>query len=73
MGRYKVQRVVSKAVKVAMRSRSHLEIGYKVWSDQECWFWLVTGPHRNGGTVGAAATEAEAIRDARTLIEDLSG
>lgn len=73
LGRYKVQHVVSKAVKVAMRSRSHLEIGYKVWSDQECWFWLVTGPYGNGGTVGAAATEAEAIRDARTLIEDLSG
>jgi hypothetical protein len=50
-----------------------LEIGFKVWEDHhQCWFWLVTGPHSNGGTVGAAATEAEAIRDARSLIEDLS-
>jgi hypothetical protein len=56
-----------------MHSSSHLEIGFKVWEDHhQCWFWLVTGPHSNGGSVGAAATEVEAIRDARSLIEDLS-
>jgi hypothetical protein len=55
-----------------MRIRIHLEVGFKVWEDHQCWFWLVTGPHSNSGTVGAAATEAEAIRDARSLIEDLS-
>jgi hypothetical protein len=51
-----------------------LEIGFKVWEDHhQCWFWLVADPHSNGGgTIGAAATEAEAIRDARSLIEDLS-
>jgi hypothetical protein len=55
-----------------MYSRSHLEVGFKVWEDGQCWFWLVTGPHTSGGTIGTAATKAEAIRDARSLIEDLS-
>jgi len=64
-----VQRVVSKAGRIVMRSHSHLEIGFKVWEDQQCWFWLVVSPQSDGGTVGAGATEAEAIRDARSSIE----
>ena len=72
-GRYQVQGEVGKVVKITINSRSYLEIGFKVWEDHhQCWFWLVTGPHSNAGTVGAATTEAEAIRDARSLIEDLS-
>jgi len=58
--------------RMTTHSRSHLEIGFKVWEDHQCWFWLVTGPHSSGGTIGTAATEADAIRDARSLIEDLS-
>lgn len=64
-----VQRVVSKAEKMVMRSHSHLELGFKVWEDQQCWFWLVVSPQSDGGTVGAAATEVEAIDDARSSIE----
>jgi hypothetical protein len=56
---------------ITIRSRSHLEVGFKVWEDHhQCWLWLVVGPHSDGGTVGAAATEADAIRDARSLIEN---
>ncbi len=57
---------------VHLLSRSHLKIGFKVWEDGQCWFWLVVSPHSKGGTIGAAATEAEAIRDARSTIEYLS-
>jgi hypothetical protein len=49
-----------------------LKIGFKVWEDGRCWFWLVVSPRSNGGTIGAAATEAEATRDARSTIEYLS-
>jgi hypothetical protein len=50
-----------------------LKIGFKVWEDDgQCWFWMVVSPHSNGGTIGATATEAEAIRDARSTIEYLS-
>ncbi len=53
-------------------SRSHLEVRFEVWEDGESWFWLVVSRHSDGGTIGAAPTEAEAIRDARSLIEDPS-
>jgi len=53
-------------------SRNHPEPSFEVWEDGESWFWLVVSPHSDGGTIGAAATEAEAIRDARSLIEEPS-
>jgi hypothetical protein len=56
---------------MTIRSRSHLEIGFKVWEDQQCWFWLVVSLHSDGGTVGAAATETDGIHDACSLIENL--
>jgi hypothetical protein len=49
-----------------------LKIGFKIWEHRQSWFWLVVSPHSNGGTIGAAASEAEAIRDARSTIEYLS-
>ena len=56
-----------------MRSnRYHMGTGFEVWTAQESWFWFVDNPHRDAGTIGAAATEAEAIRQACMLIEDLS-
>jgi hypothetical protein len=56
---------------MTIRSRSHLEIGFKLWEDHQCWFWLVVGPDNSGGTIGAAPTEADAIREARSWIENL--
>ena len=53
-------------------SRNHPENTFEVWEDGESWFWMVVSPHSDGGTIGAAATEAEAIRAARSLIEDPS-
>jgi len=53
-------------------SRNHPENTFEVWEDGESWFWMVVSPHSDGGTIGAAATEAEAIRDARSLIEEPS-
>ena len=69
---YQAQCAASEDVRMTTPSRSHLEIGFEVWEDGESWFWLVVSPHSDGGTIGAAATEAEAIRDARSSIEDPS-
>jgi hypothetical protein len=55
-----------------MHSRSHLGIGFELWSNQRVWFWSVVNPHGNSGTIGAATTEAEAVREACTAIEELS-
>jgi hypothetical protein len=55
-----------------MHSRSHLGIGFELWSNQRVWFWSVVNPPGNGGAIGAATTEAEAVREACTVIEELS-
>jgi hypothetical protein len=52
--------------------RTYLEIGFKIWKHSQSWLWLVVSPHINGGTIGVAATEAEAILDARSSVEDIS-
>ena len=57
-----------------MRNREHhLGTGYEVWTDQQTWFWFVIDPRREGGTIGAAASEAEAVREAWSSIEELGG
>ena len=68
--RYYVQYVDSEVTATRDR-RSHLEIGFKVWENRQGWLWLIDSPHSNGGTIGAAATEDQAIHDARSLIENL--
>lgn len=46
--------------------------GFEMWTDEKTWFWCLSDPHRNRGATGAAATEAEAEREARWSIEDWS-
>lgn len=55
-----------------MHSRSHLGIGFELWSNQRVWFWSVVNLRGNGGAIGVAITEAEAVREACTTIEELS-
>lgn len=52
--------------------RDHLGTRFEVRTDQWTWFWRVLDPHRNGGAVGAAPTEAEAVREACMAIEEMS-
>ena len=56
-----------------MRGHSHLGTHFEVWTAQQTWFWSLVNPHRNGGAIGAAASEAEAVREATLLIEAISG
>ncbi len=59
-----------------MRSRRHHRgTGFDVWDvrdDQPSWFWLVIDLHRDGGIIGSAATEADAVREACASIEETS-
>ncbi len=55
-----------------MRSRSHLGTSFEVWKGQHTWFWFVADPRCNSAAIGAAANEAEAIREARSSIEEMS-
>ena len=52
-------------------SKHHLGVGFEVWNAQETWFWLVANTNRNG-VIGAAATESDAMREARASIEEIS-
>jgi hypothetical protein len=54
------------------RRRHHLNADFEVWTGQWIWFWRVVSPHRDGGTIGAAATEAAAILEACISIEERS-
>jgi hypothetical protein len=54
-----------------MRSRSHMSVGFEVWNRHQTWFWYVVNAQRNGGTIGAAANEVEAIHEARSSIEEM--
>ena len=54
-------------------ARSHgSPITFEVWTGQGAWFWYVANPQRNCGAIGAAATETEAIGEARSSIEEMS-
>src|SRR5438309_2065108 len=56
-----------------MAIHSHLGTGFEVWNGQRTWFWIVIdpNPNRNGGEIGAAVSEADAVRDARASIEEI--
>ena len=52
--------------------RNHLGTSFNVWNRRRIWFWSVLDQHGNGGVIGTAATEAEAISDACSSIEERS-
>ncbi len=51
--------------------RHHLGASFEVWDGQQTWFWFVIDPHRDGGAIGAAASETEAVRDACLSIDGI--
>jgi hypothetical protein len=53
-----------------MRRRHYLNADFEVWTGQWTWFWRVVNPHHDGGTIGVAATEAAAVLEACTSIEE---
>ena len=52
-------------------TRHYLGIDFEVWEAQQRWLWCVIDPHRNGGAVGAAASEIDAVRDACLSIDEM--
>lgn len=49
--------------------RQYLGTGFEVWAAQQSWFWFLDKPLGDGAAIGAAATEADAVRDACLVIE----
>ena len=52
-------------------SKNHLGIAFELWNSQQSWFWFVESTNRNG-MIGAAASESEAEREARSSIEEIA-
>lgn len=52
--------------------RDHWGAGFELWTGGQSWFWYLRDPCRAGGAIGAAATEADAVREARAAIEEMS-
>jgi hypothetical protein len=53
-----------------MHRCDYLGTTIEIWTNRESWFWCVFEAGLDGGTIGAAATEAEAVRDACLSIEE---
>jgi hypothetical protein len=51
--------------------RTHLGIRFEIWTGQQSWFWRFSDPSRAGGSIGAAATETDAVREACLAIEEM--
>jgi hypothetical protein len=52
--------------------RFHLGTRFEVRTDRRTWFWCLVNPPFNRGAAGAAATEADAVREACAAIEEMS-
>ncbi len=53
-----------------MHRCNYLGATFEVWRNRDSWFWRVFDAGRNGGTIGAAGTEADAVREACLSIEE---
>jgi hypothetical protein len=63
--------MISQSGKVrGSRMRTHLSTSFMLWNQRQTWFWLVLDQHGNGGTIGTAVSEAEAVDDACSSIEE---
>jgi hypothetical protein len=55
-----------------MNSRTHNGSRFDVWHSERTWYWLVINDGCGGGAIGVAASELEAINEARRSIEERS-
>jgi hypothetical protein len=55
-----------------MRSRCHQHARFRVWNGRHTWLWFVADYNLNIAVIGAAATEAEAVSEACSSIEEMS-
>jgi hypothetical protein len=55
-----------------MLRRIESAVGVNLWTVQGIWFWSLIFRDRHGGAIGAAASEAEAMAEARATFEGIS-
>jgi len=50
--------------------KRHLGVDFAIWRSGGTWFWLLISASGEGGTIGASASEAQAMRDACLSIQE---
>lgn len=55
-----------------MSSYTHLGVRFDIWDRRGAWFWRVTNAAQQTGSIGAASKQADAEREARSSIEEMS-
>ena len=53
-----------------MCGHTYRKVRFEIWSRRGNWFWFV--PYGQGGAIGAALTEAQAIGEACAAIEAMA-
>jgi hypothetical protein len=51
--------------------RTYCGIIFEIWQGELSWFWFVIDPSRDGGAIGVAAGENDAVRDACASIDGM--
>jgi hypothetical protein len=54
-----------------MRNCTYAGSTFTLWKRQQTWFWSLPDQYGGGGRIGAAASEADAIHEARLSIDEL--
>jgi hypothetical protein len=52
--------------------RNYMGTAFEVWTAQQTWYWHLVKSSKDGAMIGAAATEAVAVREACLAIEEMS-
>jgi hypothetical protein len=59
-------------VRISMWIGNHLDSSFEIWKGGHTWFWFVADACCSGAAIGAAANQAEAIREACLSIEEMA-
>jgi hypothetical protein len=51
--------------------RNDSAVSFNIWTSQWTWFWSLIYPDGEGGAIGAATSEAEALHEVHAAIERL--
>jgi hypothetical protein len=57
-------------VSEAYNRKRHLGVDFAIWESDGAWRWSLIDPSGERGMIGATASEAEAMREARVSIEE---
>jgi hypothetical protein len=46
-------------------------VDFALWGREGAWFWSLSDPRGTGGMIGVSTNEAQAVREARSSIDEI--